>query len=224
MEGYTCPEESHVLPWVLLANQWDILLRQKSGSLSLSLYIYIYIYIYRYVISWRSSNAKICSWYCCIITMISITSSNTNTGGLFRFRYERVYQFLALVHGDTRRETQFLKTYANHTMLTQPQHTAHLVMFKISNNLCWLRSEKLNHAPQWSNPQFSGPTLLGMKSSTFQPHFLSAGLLWQMVIVTSFLHERKTAANDYAPGDKRPEWFKASPNWMKNIINKKWLI
>ena len=48
-------------------------------------------------------------------------------------------------------------------------------------------------------PKFSGPSPLGMKSSTLQPHFVSGALLRQMVIVTSFAHERKTAPNDYAP-------------------------
>ena len=48
------------------------------------------------------------------------TDTYTKTGGLFRFGYERVYQFLASVHGNTRKETQFLKAYANHTMLTPP--------------------------------------------------------------------------------------------------------
>ena len=47
--------------------------------------------------------------------------------------------------------------------------------------------------------KFSGPSLLDMMSSTLQPHFLSGGLLWQMVIVIFFAHERKTAPNDYAP-------------------------
>ena len=45
-----------------------------------------------------------------------------------RFRYERFHQFLASVHGDMRKETQFLKDFANHTMLTPSQ----LVMSKIS--------------------------------------------------------------------------------------------
>ena len=36
------------------------------------------------------------------------------------------------VHGDTRRETRFLKVFANYTMLTPPQHAAHLLMSKIS--------------------------------------------------------------------------------------------
>ena len=43
---------------------------------------------------------------------------NAYTGRLCRFRYERFYLFLDSVHGDTRRETQFLKVYAKHTMLT----------------------------------------------------------------------------------------------------------
>ena len=49
-------------------------------------------------------------------------------------------------------------------------------------------------ATQWSKSnwhlfkilKFLGPSLLGMMSSTLQPHFLSGGLLWQMVIVISF--------------------------------------
>ena len=45
-------------------------------------------------------------------------------------------------------KTQFLKAYANHTMLTPPQRAAHLVMFKISIHLCRLRSENLNRMLQ----------------------------------------------------------------------------
>ena len=48
--------------------------------------------------------------------------------------------------------------------------------------------------------RFSGTFLLGMMSSTLQPHFLSGGLLCQMVIVISFSRESETAPNDYAPG------------------------
>ena len=71
-----------------------------------------------------------------------LSHNNRNTGGLCCFKYEWVYLLLASVHDDTRRETQFLKAYANHTMLTPPQRAVHLVMFKISINLCWSRSEK----------------------------------------------------------------------------------
>ena len=53
----------------------------------------------------------------------------------------------------TRGETHFLKVFANHTMLNQPQRTAHLVMLKISIHLGWSRSEKLHLIPQWSKTQ-----------------------------------------------------------------------
>ena len=76
------------------------------------------------------------------------TYTNTNTGGFCCFTYERVYSFLASVHGDTRRETQFLKAYGDHTMQTLPQRALHLVIFKISIYLCRSRSEKLNRMPQ----------------------------------------------------------------------------
>ena len=77
-----------------------------------------------------------------------VYNTYTNTGRLFRFGYERFINSWTPVHGDTRRETQFLKAYANHTMLISPQQAAHLVMFKISIYLCQLRSEKLNRRPQ----------------------------------------------------------------------------
>ena len=126
-----------------------------------------------------------------------------NTGGLCHFRYERVYQRLALVHSDTRRETQFLKVFSNHTMLTPPQRAAHLLMFKIS-----MGRDPKNPTTSFNgqNPilastiqsqltlfkilKFSGPYLRGMTSSTLQPHFLSGGLLWQTVIAISFERER----------------------------------
>ena len=69
-------------------------------------------------------------------------------GGLCCFRYERVYKFMTSVHGDTKREPQFLKVNANHATLTPSQRVVHLVMFKISIHLCRLRSEKLNCMPQ----------------------------------------------------------------------------
>ena len=119
------------------------------------------------------------------------------------------------------REARFLKAYANHTMLTPPQCTAHLVMFKISIHLSRSRSGRLNLTLNGRKTtclngrilnwrlfkifKFSGPSLMSMTSSTLQPHFLSGGLLWQLVIVISFAHERKTAPSDNAPELKRPE-------------------
>ena len=97
-------------------------------------------------------------------------NSNTNRGGLFRFGYERVYSFLASVYGDTRRETQFLKANANHTMLTIPQRVVHFVIFKILILLCRSRSEKLNlHA---STAEIS--TTVFSKSSNSQDHLFWA--------------------------------------------------
>ena len=72
--------------------------------------------------------------------------------------------------------------------------------------------------------RFSGPSLLGMTSSTLQSHFLSGGLLWQMATIISFLRERKTAPNDYAPGLKDSNRSKSCQTEWYNIINEKWLI
>ena len=57
------------------------------------------------------------------INNTSNTNTYTNSGELCLFGYERVNQFLASVLGDTRRETQFLKAYAIHTMLTPTPNT-----------------------------------------------------------------------------------------------------
>ena len=86
------------------------------------------------------------------------------------------------------------------TMLTPSQRTVHLLMFKIS-----VSGDPKNPTTSFNgqNPtlngripnsrlngpistdvfsnilKFSGPSLLGMTSSTLQLHFLSGGLLWQ---------------------------------------------
>ena len=126
---------------------------------------------------------------CCIATMISITTviqiHIQIQAGIFRFGYERVYLFLASVHGDTRREAQFLKAYANQTMLTPPQRAAHLVMFKISIHLCRSRSKNLTARLNGRKPKchlfqnlqilktiFSGPAIIHIKL-----HFLSGGFI-----------------------------------------------
>ena len=48
------------------------------------------------------------------------------TDGFYRFRFERVYFFLPSALGDTWRETQILRVYVNHTMLT-PTRGAYFV-------------------------------------------------------------------------------------------------
>ena len=72
---------------------------------------------------------------------------NSNTGGLCRFEYERVYTFLASVTGNTRRETQFLKTYANHPMLTPPhkRHFLFCLRYLPNNTIARLNGRKLNY-------------------------------------------------------------------------------
>ena len=103
--------------------------------------------------------------------------------------------FLTSDLGDTRRETQFLKVFANQTMLTLLQREAHLVMSKISvcrdpkNPITSFNSQ--NPTPNSripnsrlsgplstdSSQKSSGPSLPGLKPFTLQPHFLSGGLL-----------------------------------------------
>ena len=75
--------------------------------------------------------------------------NQTNTGGLCCFRYERFINILTSVHDDTRRVAQFLKAYANHTMLTPPQRAVHLVMFKISDGR---DLQNFNYMPQLFAP------------------------------------------------------------------------
>ena len=137
----------------------------------------------------------------------------------------------------TRGETQFLKVFPNHTMLTPPQRrgaghdpktwTACLDGRKPNSRVnsripsFRLNSRRPNYIFQRSKSNwrdfkilnFSGPSLLGMSSSTLQSNFLSGGLLCQMVIVISFALERKlhqlTMHLDWDPNDSRPnqtEW------------------
>ena len=69
----------------------------------------------------------------------------------------------------TRRERHFLKAYANHIILTPPQHAAHLVMIKISIHLCWSRSENstayLNGRKFKCMTSFQNPQILRTISS-----------------------------------------------------------
>ena len=105
------------------------------------------------------------------------SNTNTYTGGLSRFRYERVYWFMASV---MRRETQFLKVYVNHMMLTPAPFATHLVVFKIStgkdkkNSIACLKDWKPNYS--FKILIFYGPSLLEMTSSTLKLNFLSWGL------------------------------------------------
>ena len=73
------------------------------------------------------------------------------------------------VHVDTRRATQFLKVYTNHTMLTLPQCVAHLVMFKILIHLC---RSKTQLSPQWQNTQLTFSTVKIQLTSFQNPQIL----------------------------------------------------
>ena len=130
--------------------------------------------------------------------------------------------FWLLVYGDTRRETQFLKVFSTHTLLTilsdHPPHGASRHV-KISDSrdpknpttcsmvenstLClYARNSTLYcYGPISTDSflKFSGQSLPGMTTSTLQPPFLVWGFIMTMVIVISFAHEHKTATNNYAP-------------------------
>ena len=93
-----------------------------------------------------------------------------NAGRLCCFRYERVYQLLASIHGDTRRETQFLKVFANHTMLTPPQCMADLVMFKIWKTQLHLSTVKM----QLLDSMVQSQSMSFSKSSNSQEHLFWA--------------------------------------------------
>ena len=134
-----------------------------------------------------------------------VSGTNGLTSGFGPWRHEE-------------RDTQFLKVFANYTMLTPPQRATYLGMFKISvgrdaksPTTSFNGNKKPTPCLNDQNPirlfkihKFSGPSLLGMTSSTLQPHFLSGDLLWQIVIVISFAREHKTAPND--PKPYQTEW------------------
>ena len=151
-----------------------------------------------------------------------------NKGGLFCFRYEGFINFW-LRFFDTKRErdTQFLKVFRNHTILTPTPNVWHISWCLRSqfisagrdpkNSTLWLNGRIPNYSTPWHNGrelnclppistlnwlffkilQFSGPSLPGMTSSTLQPHFLS-GVYYEKGIVISIAHERKSAPHDYA--------------------------
>ena len=107
---------------------------------------------------------------CCILTtiMISITTvQQIHIQYIFKykcrnrrtllFRYEPFINFW-LRFFDTRRETQFLKVFHNHTMLTTPPHrSAHLVVFYISIHLRWLGPKKFNRRRNGRKLNFQPP-------------------------------------------------------------------
>ena len=135
---------------------------------------------------------------------------------------------------NTRRETQFLKVFCNHTMLTTPptfstSHgpisiSQHHGRISTSQHHGWTLTSQ--HHGQDSTESFfkifqiSSPSLLGMTSSTLQPHFLSGVYydngdypLCTSINCTKWLHTWTLKLNSSKPN--QTEWW--------NIINKKWL-
>ena len=76
------------------------------------------------------SDLRSAKYSCCIAMITAIII-------IIQYRwYEQVHFYRLSVLGDTRRETQFIKPYANYTMLSPlPPRAVHLVMSKISNHL-----------------------------------------------------------------------------------------
>ena len=63
----------------------------------------------------------VCVCVCVIAVIISITTLIIQIQAV-----RRVYSFQTSVLGDTRRETQFLRAYTNHNMLTPPSPHTHV--------------------------------------------------------------------------------------------------
>ena len=125
-----------------------------------------------------------------------------NTQATLLFRYEPFISFWFRFF-DTRRETQYLKVFRNHTMLTTPP-TFGTSRGPISNSQLHSLTPTSQHQGRTPTSQHLGrnstsphhgrnstdviffkifqilsPSFLGMTSSTLQPHFLSECLLWQ---------------------------------------------
>ena len=77
-------------------------------------------------------------------------------------------------HGDMRRQTQFLKVYASHTMLTPPLLRAHFVMFKVSIHVCRSRCARHNGRKPNSHLQRTNSNYVFLKSSNSQDHLFWA--------------------------------------------------
>ena len=125
---------------------------------------------------------------------------------------------LPTVLGDTRREIQIIKAYANQTMLTP--HSTHDACCGVETQIDLLWSDPKTPAERFNCGNFtvfSKPSkLLGhlfqawhhpptqFIPTTVLPHFLFGGLFLQMMIVISFSCGRKTAPSEYWPWNKRP--------------------
>ena len=149
---------------------------------------------------------RLCVVYCdeinhnrnTIHIQIQADSVVSDTNGFINFWL----QFMA-----TRRERQnSLKSLL--TILWWLHPNARCILWSLRSLLVEIRKTQLHLStvkiqlpPQWSHLNWLFFKILRtISSSTLQPHFLSEGLWWQMMIVISFARESKTAPNDNAPG------------------------
>ena len=126
------------------------------------------------------------------------TQVGSNTQATPLFTYKPFINFW-LKFFDTRKETQFLKVFRDHTMLTTPKYSAHLVVQ--SQFLNTMVGTQLQLSAYMAQSQL--PTVSFSKSSNSQDHCFWAWrnshsspisylrFIMKIVIVISFVHERK---------------------------------
>ena len=168
-----------------------------------------YKYIFKYTIQAKTGKYK----FICKQAVSVVSSTNSFINFWLRFF-------------DTRRETQFLKVFCNHTMLTSPPTFGTSCGVYDLNSSLPVEIRKT----QLFDSMAESPTLASMadtqpstymvqcqfsidsfsKSSNSLDHFFQAwrhshsspfpvwGFIMTMLIVISFACERKTAPNDYA--------------------------
>ena len=139
---------------------------------SKSIYVFFFFLFCKNIASHHASNHVIC---CINLVMsiiiqmhilIQVDSVILDMNGFINFWLRSI---------DMRRETQIIKAYANHTMLTPlPMRGASCGVWDLSSSLQKNSTVDLSHC-FFKILKFSGPSLLGMMLSTL--HFLS-GVYW----------------------------------------------
>ena len=137
-----------------------------------------------------------------IQTHLQMQKAQANTG-VCKYRYEnrrtlsfhvRMVFLTSVFSSSTRGERQNFY-YANHL-----QRAAHFVISKISISRNPKKQQLHLQQPNLNSQltlKSSGPSLPSMTSSILQP-ISCLGFIMTMVIVISFVRERKTVPNDYA--------------------------
>ena len=118
-------------------------------------------------------------------------------------------------------KSRLMKSYNKYTLKLALFRRVIQSVYKISSTAyrtlraksLWFTVENLTlvfngRIPEWrlfKILKFKEPSLLSMTSSTLYPHLLPGGLLWQMVIVISFPHERRNCTEWICSWNKRLE-------------------